>query len=146
VPFIGIIQAGEQALADRFMYVPILGLFMLIVWGLEAVLEPWARRRESLATAGALALTGWLVGTLLLLRHWQDSEKLFRHATEVTRANPLRLNPDSPRPHYHLALALVRQDKRQEALPHARKARDLAEAAGQSALAAKARTLLEQYQ
>ena len=57
----------------------------------------------------------------------------------------LRLNPDAPGPHYHLALALVSQDNPKEALPHAQKARDLALAAGQSALAAKAEELLKQH-
>jgi tetratricopeptide (TPR) repeat protein len=63
-------------------------------------------------------------------------------ADQFTEA--LRLNPDAPGPHYHLALALVRQDKPQAALPQAQKARDLALAAGQSALAAKAEELLKQ--
>jgi tetratricopeptide (TPR) repeat protein len=57
----------------------------------------------------------------------------------------LRLNPDAPGPHYHLALALVRQDKSKEALPHAQKARDLALAAGQPALATKAGERLKQH-
>ena len=56
----------------------------------------------------------------------------------------LRLNPEAPGAQYHLALALVRQDKPKEALPHAQKARDLALAAGQPALAAKADELLKQ--
>ncbi len=56
----------------------------------------------------------------------------------------LRLNADSPGAHYHLALALARQDKPGEALPHAQKARELALASGQSALAAKATELLQQ--
>ena len=49
VPFIGLIQAGEQAMADRFMYIPIIGLFMLVVWGLDALLETWPHKHWWLA-------------------------------------------------------------------------------------------------
>ena len=72
---------------------------------------------------------------LLELNHPREAADQFTEA--------LRLNPDAPGPHYHLALALVRQDKPKEALPHAQKARDLALAAGQPTLAAKAEELLK---
>jgi protein O-mannosyl-transferase len=87
VPFIGLIQAGQQAMADRFMYIPILGLLMLVVWSMNALLDTWPHERWWLGGAGTLALGGCLVCTSLQLRHWQDSEKLFRHAVEVTSGN-----------------------------------------------------------
>ena len=87
VPFIGLIQAGEQAMADRFMYLPILGLLLLVVWGLDALLDAWPHKHQWLAGAGTLAIGGCLVCSGFQLRHWQDSEKLFRHAIEVTSGN-----------------------------------------------------------
>lgn len=342
VPTIGLVQVGSQSLADRYTYIPSIGLFLLVVWGLDEVSNrlPW--KRLFLPTAGTLAVAACLVCTRHQLNSWQDSESLYRRAisasnenyiaydglgsaleaggdlvgaiqwySEAVRLNPhysdgqydlgtalmregelddavphltaaiaaspafahahinlgkafldegeldqaglqfrvavrltsndpeahynlgtvllmranvdqavacfsealrlkpnygeahgnlgialmrqgkpeqgaahlavaaklspadpealinlglaylklnhlqdaadqfsesLRLDPESPSSHYHLALALTRQDKPQEALPHARKARDLAQAAGQSALAAKAQTLMDRYQ
>jgi len=74
---------------------------------------------------------------LLELNHPRDAADQFAEA--------LRLNPDAAGPHYHLAIALIRQEKTKEALAHAEKARDLALAAGQTALAAKADELLKQH-
>ena len=51
VPFIGLIQAGEQAMADRFMYIPILGLLLLVVWGLDALVDTWPHKHRWLAGA-----------------------------------------------------------------------------------------------
>jgi cytochrome c-type biogenesis protein CcmH/NrfG len=73
---------------------------------------------------------------LLELNHPREAADHFSAA--------LRLNPEAPGAQYHLALALVRQDKPKEALSHAQKARGLALAAGQPALAAKAEELLKQ--
>ncbi len=88
VPFIGVVQAGEQAMADRFMYLPILGLFLVVIWGADDLPgAAWPQRRRCLAGAAALAIAGCVVLTGLQLRHWQDSESLFRHAIEVTSGN-----------------------------------------------------------
>jgi len=87
VPFIGVIQAGDQAMADRFMYIPILGLFVVVVWGMNSLLEARPQERQWLAGAATLTLVGCMVLTGLQLRHWRDSESLFRHAVEVTSAN-----------------------------------------------------------
>ena len=73
---------------------------------------------------------------LLELNHPREAADHFSAA--------VRLNPEAPGAQYHLALALVRQNQPKEALPHAQKARDLARAAGQPALAAKAEELLKQ--
>jgi protein O-mannosyl-transferase len=273
VPTIGLVQVGPQCMADRYTYIPSIGLFLLIVWGLDALLDPWPPKRLLLPVAGTLALAACLACSCRQLTYWQDSESLFRHAIAVTtdnhiahinlgkallelgnpdeavvhlakavrltpddpeaqynlgtvfamqakpdkaivcfsealRLNPdygdahgnlgvtlmrqgkpdqgsahlaaavklkpddpqvccnlglallelnrpreaadqfsqaLRLNPDSAATHYHLALALVRQDKPQQARLHVQKARNLALANGQTALAAKAEEFLKHY-
>jgi hypothetical protein len=75
VPVIGIVQVGGQAMADRYLYLPSIGLFLITVWG-------FPRKAVWLPLLLALA-----IGTRLQLRHWQDSESLFRHAAAVTERN-----------------------------------------------------------
>jgi len=144
VPFIGIIQAGEQAMADRFMYVPLLGLFTMAVWGAGAAVEPGARAKRVLATAAALGLAACCVATALQLRYWQGDETLFRHAVEVTRNNYtaydglgsaleaagrrdealacleqcVRLKPRYPEGQYDLGTILLKMGKPEEAARH----------------------------
>jgi protein O-mannosyl-transferase len=108
VPFIGVIQAGEQAMADRYTYIPVIGLFLVVVWGLNALLDAWPRKRHWLAGAATLALVGCVVATGFQLRHWRDSESLFRHAVEVTSANYNAYDG--------LATALAERGRRDEAL------------------------------
>jgi protein O-mannosyl-transferase len=92
VPTIGLVQVGSQSMADRYMYIPSIGLFILVVWGLSDLLSFWRPRQVVLAAAGTAALAGCLVCTRLQLGYWSDSEKLFQHAVEVTRDNYLALN------------------------------------------------------
>ena len=108
VPFIGLIQAGEQAMADRFMYIPILGLLLLVVWGVDALVDTWPHKRRWLALAGSLAICACLVRTDSQLGYWQNGETLFRHALEVTSRNYTACD--------RLANALDAAGKREEAL------------------------------
>jgi tetratricopeptide (TPR) repeat protein len=87
VPTIGLVQVGAQSMADRYTYLPSIGLFLLIVWGLDAVLDGWPLKRPCLVAAGTLAAIGCLACTRGQLDFWRDSERLFRHAVAVTRDN-----------------------------------------------------------
>ncbi len=87
VPVVGIIRAGDQAMADRFTYVPHVGLFLAVVWGLASVTARWSWRRSVLPAAAATALVGCIVGTRLQLRYWADSVALFGHALAVSPRN-----------------------------------------------------------
>ncbi len=144
VPFIGLVQAGEQAMADRFMYIPIIGFFMAVVWGLDALVATRPHKHRWLAGAATLALSGCLVCTAFQLRHWQDSETIFRHAIEVTAGNynaydglgsaldasgkreealacyaeAVRLKPNYPEAQYDLGSTLMKQGKLDEAVQH----------------------------
>jgi len=138
VPTIGLVQVGPQCMADRYTYIPSIGLFLLIVWGLDALLDPWPPKRRN-SGSGILPLTGldalldpWppkrlylpVTGTLALaaclacsyrqLTCWQDSETLFRHAIAVTRDNYVA--------HTSLGKALLEQGKPDEAAVHLAKA------------------------
>jgi protein O-mannosyl-transferase len=110
VPTIGLVQVGPQCLADRYTYIPSIGLFLLIVWGIDTLLDPWPPKRLLLSVAGTLALAACLVCTYYQLKYWQDSESLFRHAIAVTRDNYIA--------HINLGKALLEQGKLDEAAVH----------------------------
>ena len=95
VPVIGIVQVGNQALADRYAYVPAIGLFVALVWsGCDllpgAVDEPRRRAVLLLATAAVCGLLA--VATRTQLPHWRDSRALFERAIAVTGPNPVMQN------------------------------------------------------
>jgi Tfp pilus assembly protein PilF len=87
VPVIGVVQAGSQAMADRYTYVPLIGLFIILAWGLfdlvqQNRLKNLAIPAISIAVLGALAAVSWVqVG------YWKDSIALFSHALDVTQNN-----------------------------------------------------------
>lgn len=109
VPVIGIVQAGPQAMADRFTYIPSIGLSFAIVWTVaDAVIDAWAR--HGAATAGCLALLVLSAFSFHQVQFWSDAEAVFAHAVAVTDDNVLaRLN---------LAEALVTKGRIAEAMPH----------------------------
>jgi tetratricopeptide (TPR) repeat protein len=94
VPTLGFVQVGRHALADRYTYLPGIGLAIAIAWGvaeLGARLSPAARR--VLWAAAALALAGYGVAAHLQTRIWRDSETLLRHTLAVSpRASAMRFN------------------------------------------------------
>jgi tetratricopeptide (TPR) repeat protein len=88
VPTLGLVQVGSQAMADRYMYIPGIGLSIIIVWGANDLASLLLRSRKwLLAGPGIAALTGCLVCTAVQLRYWQNGEKLFTHVIEVTSDN-----------------------------------------------------------
>jgi tetratricopeptide (TPR) repeat protein len=89
VPVIGLVQVNPQAMADRYTYLPLIGLFIMVAWGADALTARWAYRRPLLAGAGALTMAACALASLQQLRHWQNSTTLFRHAIAVTTNNPL---------------------------------------------------------
>jgi protein O-mannosyl-transferase len=87
VPVIGLVQVGEQAMADRYAYVPLIGILLFLVWGMEAL----ARRRQWPAFLRP-ALAGLAIGSAVILARqqvgwWKNDETLFRHAVAVTPNN-----------------------------------------------------------
>jgi tetratricopeptide (TPR) repeat protein len=114
VPFIGIVQAGLQAMADRFAYLPLIGLFLAVVWGVTDAARGWPQPRRWLAALAGLALAGCAVQTWRQLEHWQNSRTLFAHAVAVTRNNAVA--------HINLGTALEAEGKLEDALAHYREA------------------------
>ncbi len=87
VPVIGIVQVGSQARADRYTYVPLIGLFIIVAWGLPELLKKLNRRREVLLAASAIGFSFLFVTTLGQVEYWRNSLAVFDHALEVTSDN-----------------------------------------------------------
>ncbi len=114
VPVIGLVQVGAQAMADRYAYVPLLGIFMVIAWG-SAALAGSGRKGKAILVVSTLAvLTAFTVRTSFQVQYWQNGRALFTRAVAVTEGNYLA--------HYHLGVALLDAGKGGEALTHFRKA------------------------
>ena len=92
VPAIGLIQVGIQSMADRYTYLPLIGLFIMLVWGINELVpdRPW--RGQALAVGGVSLLTACALLTVRQIQFWRDSEALFGHAVQVTRGNYLAYN------------------------------------------------------
>jgi tetratricopeptide (TPR) repeat protein len=88
-PVIGIVQVGQQARADRYVYVPMVGLLIMVAWGGAELLDRWPRARigAAVAACGACAVLSWIQ-----LGYWQDSGTLFSRALAVTGPSYLVVN------------------------------------------------------
>ena len=117
VPMIGLVQVGEQAMADRYAYLPFVGLFIMVCWGVE----DWVQRNHvpatSLAVPALLVLTtlGWL--THRQIGYWRDSVTLWTRALQVTDVR-------SYKSHFNLAMAYDQQGRFGEAIQQLRESID----------------------
>ena len=117
VPVIGLVQVGEQAMADRYTYIPSIGFFLVICWAAPQLLRSWPLRRPALAVTAAVVLCACALLTRAQAAYWRDSVSLFEHAVAVTRDNATahsalgaglaaRNRLDEAIDHYHIALRL----------------------------------------
>jgi tetratricopeptide (TPR) repeat protein len=107
VPVIGLVQVGDRAMADRFTYVPLIGIFVVLVWELAGQLAKWPRTRTALT---ATALIACLVTTAFQVRTWRNSIALFEQAVRVTANSPVAYN--------NLGTALAAANRLEEAVLH----------------------------
>jgi tetratricopeptide (TPR) repeat protein len=87
VPMIGIIQVGSQVRADRYTYLPHIGLYLLLAWSATELFRRWRRSRPILAVAGFLTITALITRSYFQTSYWQDTETLWKHATATTSNN-----------------------------------------------------------
>jgi hypothetical protein len=87
VPVLGLVQVGDQGRADRYTYLPHVGLFVAVVWGVPELVGSGARRRAVLAAASVAAILALTAATRAQVRHWSNSVDLFQHALEATGDN-----------------------------------------------------------
>jgi tetratricopeptide (TPR) repeat protein len=142
VPVIGLVQVGEQAYADRYTYLPLIGLFIAVAWQAKEVMA--ATPRVLVPATGALALAACIVCTNHQLQFWRNGETLFRRALAVTKNNcvahnnygnllmdahnvegaeahyaaALAIRPSYPDAELNLGRVLMEQGKLAEAISH----------------------------
>ncbi len=87
VPVIGFVQVGGQAMADRYSYVPLIGIFVAAVWGAADLFKNMPDRRTGRAIASGAVLVACATLTVRQLGYWRNSLTLFRHALAVTENN-----------------------------------------------------------
>jgi len=114
VPVIGIVQVGHHALADRYTYVPLVGLFIMIAWGVPPLVPRWRYRKVALGAISVTLISVLSVCTWFQVRCWQNSVTLFEHT--------LRVSPGSALIHYNLGYVLAEQGKTDDAIEHFSKA------------------------
>ena len=114
MPVIGLVQVGGAALADRYTYFPLVGVFIAVAFGVRDLAGRFRFPKMAVAGAAALVLVACLLLTENQLRYWRDNESLFRHALAVTQDNDIA--------HVNLAFALDRQGRFDEALAEYREA------------------------
>jgi hypothetical protein len=108
VPVIGLVQVGRQAMADRYTYIPLVGLFMMISWGVSALTHKWAYRRSVITSAALLALAGLTLCTWIQLGYWKNDYTFF--------ADMVKKSPDDAVARNGLGHALLVRGKTDEAL------------------------------
>jgi tetratricopeptide (TPR) repeat protein len=114
VPVIGIIQVGMQSMADRYTYIPMIGLFVAMAWVVPDIARNWRYRQYILAAGAGIVLSALMYLTWIQVKYWQNSITLFEHAIQVTDNNYLA--------HNNLGIALSDSGKREEAMAHYREA------------------------
>jgi protein O-mannosyl-transferase len=144
IPVLGLIQAGLQSRADRYTYVPLIGISIMLAWGFADLCARWPRGEPAVAVLGVLACSAWSYVTWLNLHNWRDSVSLFQHAIQVTSNNyiaydnlgvalrdrgqtaeamadfqeAVRIRPHDANAQDNLGEALLVQDRIDEASPH----------------------------
>jgi tetratricopeptide (TPR) repeat protein len=144
VPVIGLVQVGGQSMADRYTYVPLIGIFFIIVWGVPELMARLRYRKVWLTTSATFVLTVLMAMTWKQVGYWANSITLFEHTLRITSNNyivhnnlgnafyeqgrtaeaiehylqALRINPDHEKAHYNLGNALYKRGRTAEAIEH----------------------------
>ena len=92
VPVIGFVQVGAQSMADRYFYIPSIGLFIVLVWGVTEFCAARPNGKIMLSLIGGSALLGCVLATAVQINYWRNSETLFLHALDMTRNNYVAAN------------------------------------------------------
>jgi Tfp pilus assembly protein PilF len=87
VPVIGILQVGSQAMADRYTYIPLIGLFIIVAWGVPDLLKKWSYRKKILWASSALSIFCFSIITWTQVGYWQNNITLWNHTLKVTDYN-----------------------------------------------------------
>jgi tetratricopeptide (TPR) repeat protein len=114
VPVIGLVQAGLQGYADRYTYVPLIGIFIMIAWQIPQMSQSWKYKTIALAVGAVVTLSVLSVLTSFQIRHWENSITLFEHALKST--------PENLVAHNSLGISLADKGNLNDAIVHYREA------------------------
>jgi tetratricopeptide (TPR) repeat protein len=117
VPMIGLVAVGEQAMADRFVYVPLIGVLIAVAWGSRSLVSEYRISGPGLVGGAVLVIAGLGYLTYHQLGYWHDDETLWRYTLSVTERNYMA--------HDNLAIALAKQGRSDEAVDQFRRAMSL---------------------
>jgi len=117
VPVIGLLQVGEQAMADRYTYVPLIGIFVMVAWGIPDAMRAARVRSRGLSVAAVVAVLALVPLTRAQVARWRDSRTLFEHTLAVTEGNWVA--------HNNLGLVLEETGHPEEAIAQLEAALDL---------------------
>jgi hypothetical protein len=117
VPMIGLVQVGVQAMADRYAYIPLLGIFVIVCWGAADLIDRWHVPVAVSAIGAGLILLTLGIALHRQVGFWSDNVTLWTHTLAITEGNYIAEDG--------LATALVAQGRMEEALPHLQRARSL---------------------
>jgi len=110
VPMIGLVQVGGQAMADRYAYIPFIGLYIIIAWSVPALLPRRHYKQHILGICAALIISTLIFQTWLQAGYWKNSVALYRHSINATQDNYMA--------HEYLAGLLMAEGKTKEAIDH----------------------------
>ena len=114
VPLSGIVQIGTQAMADHYMYLPMIGLLLTVVWGADTIMGNWRAKPLAAGAMAAVAVIFFMATGSRQVRVWENSFTLSEHALRVTTGNY--------EAHNYLGHAFAQTGARQEAISHFKKA------------------------
>ena len=114
VPVIGIVQVGGQAMADRYTYVPLIGIFITVAWGIPELISKWRYKEKVLSILVGIIISTLLITTWVQVSHWKNSTTVFKHAIRVTD----KKYPIFTIIHNNLGIALSADGKNEEAISH----------------------------
>ncbi len=117
IPVIGLVQVGAQAMADRYTYLPCIGILMALSWGLADLSARWPTSRKFIASAGVVAVVIMTLLTRNQVPYWKNTQTLFSHTLEVTENNFVA--------HDILGISLFRDGRLGEALHQHQKALEI---------------------
>lgn len=114
VPVIGLVQVGIQSMADRYMYLPMIGLLVVIAWGVPELISNWRYNRLLIGVSAIIAVVILSLVAWKQTGYWNNSISLWSHAINVTKSNPVA--------HYNLGAAFKTNNETNQAIHHYRKA------------------------
>jgi tetratricopeptide (TPR) repeat protein len=110
VPVIGLVQVGVQAMADRYTYIPLIGIFIMMAWGVPSIAKRWQYHTIAVGGTAGIILILLSIISWTQVSHWRNSSILFRHSLTVTKGNYIA--------HNNLGQALQEQGLINEAIEH----------------------------